>query len=108
MNDLTYPEEMLLIAIWRLKDEAYGYRIRELISDITGREFTYGNLYSVLGQLVRKEYVTKRTDENDSASRGRKKVFYSVSKDGIAALRASREVRNALWKGISGLAVEES
>lgn len=108
MNELTNLEEMLLIAIWRLKGEAYGYRIREFISDIIEKEFTYGNLYSVLGQLVKKEYVTKRTESGGGQRRGRKRVFYAVSNDGIRALRASREVHDTLWDGLTGLVPDES
>ena len=57
MNELTKIEEMLLIGIWRLKEDAYGYKIRKYISEIIQKDFTYGNLYSALGQLVKKGYV---------------------------------------------------
>ncbi len=101
MNDLTKIEEMLLIGIWRLKDEAYGYKIRQYISEIIQKDFTYGNLYSALNQLVKKEYVTKRSDPNDKQTKGKQKVYYSVTPSGIQALKSSRIVNNILWDGLS-------
>ncbi len=53
MKDLTKTEEIILLTIWRLKDEAYGVRIRRLISELIGKDFTYGNLYSALNQLTK-------------------------------------------------------
>jgi DNA-binding PadR family transcriptional regulator len=108
MNELTNIEEMFLIVIWRLKSEAYGYRIRNFISDRIEKEITYGNLYSVLSQLVKKGYVTKKADSSETQGRGKNRVFYSVSKEGINALQASKVVHNTLWEGISNLATEES
>ena len=57
MKELTKIEEILLVAIWRLKDRAYGVEIRKYVSEIIGKEFTYGHLYSALNQLVLKKYL---------------------------------------------------
>ena len=48
MKDLTKIEEILLLSIWELKDKAYGFKIRHHVSNIIGKDFTYGNLYSAL------------------------------------------------------------
>ena len=53
MKDLTKNEEILLLTIWELQDEAYGVRIRKHISELIGKDFTYGNLYSALNQLTK-------------------------------------------------------
>ncbi|HSG29751.1 MAG TPA: PadR family transcriptional regulator [Candidatus Krumholzibacterium sp.] len=108
MDGLTNIEEMFLIVIWRLKNEAYGYRIRGFISEQLGRDVSYGNLYSVLGQLVKKGYVTKQEERGASQGPGKKRIFYSVSREGLRALRDTKEVRETLWKGVSGLATEEN
>jgi len=101
MNDLTKTEEMLLICILRLKDEAYGYAIRKYITQLIGKDFTYGNLYSALSQLVKKSYVSKKTGSHDSQNKGKLKIYYAVSPSGINALKASREVHDILWDGIN-------
>jgi DNA-binding PadR family transcriptional regulator len=106
MDELTKIEEMLLIAIWRLNDEAYGYGIREYISRLIEKDFTYGNLYSGLSQLVKKGYVEKRTDGDGDQTRGRPRKFYCLTERGRQALRASRATWEALWDGISDSALE--
>jgi len=45
---LSVNEQIFLIAIWWLKDEAYGVSIRDKITEITGRTFTFGTLYNTL------------------------------------------------------------
>jgi len=53
MKDLTKFEEILLVTIWRLNNQAYGVQIRQQVNKLTKKSYTYGNLYSVLGQLRR-------------------------------------------------------
>lgn len=97
---LTKVEEILLLAIWQLADEAYGVRIRHHVSDLIGKDFTYGNLYSALNQLVKKKYVSKSVGEPTPDRRGRPKAFYSITPDGLKALNAAREMNEALWSNI--------
>ena len=87
MKDLTKTEEILLLTIWQLKDEAYGVRIRSRISELIERDFTYGNLYSALKQLTKKKYVVKSREEIVPARRGWQMMYYKLSPDGIKALK---------------------
>jgi len=86
MNELTKFEEILLSAIIKLGNEAYGFRIRRFISDEFGLDYTYGNIYSALGRLDKKGYVVKRTGECSPARRGKARVYYSISEDGRRSL----------------------
>lgn len=106
MKDLTKIEETLLLAIWRLKDDAYGVQIRKCVSQIIGKEFTYGNLYSALNQLSQKKYVTKTLGDPTPDRRGRRKIFYTVSPAGIKALKTAREMNQKMWEGISEYAFD--
>jgi len=106
MDDLTRMEETLLICIWRLKDEAYGYKIRKYVSELIQKDFTYGNLYSALNQLVKKGYVIKTPEKNAGQTHGKPRIFYAVSKEGIQALNASRKTYSLLWDGISDLGID--
>lgn len=101
MKELTKTEEILLMAIWRLKDDAYGVKIRQYISGLLGKEFTYGNLYSALNQLVKKKYVRKTLGEPTPDRRGRRKIYYTLSREGTKALQNARELHERLWAGIS-------
>lgn len=106
MKDLTKIEEILLIAIWRLEDEAYGVKIRQYVSNFLGKEFTYGNLYSALHQLSVKKYVDKSLGDPTPARRGRRKINYQVTARGREALRTAREMNKKLWTGLSDLAFD--
>jgi DNA-binding PadR family transcriptional regulator len=106
MKELTKTEEILLLAIWRLKDNAYGVKIRKHVSQILGKDFTYGNLYSALNQLSQKKYVRKTLGEPTPDRRGRRKIFYTVSPEGSKALKTAREMNEKMWKGISDYAFD--
>lgn len=106
MKELTKIEEILLVAIWRLKEEAYGVKIRQYVSELIEKEFTYGNLYSALNQLVIKKYVFKALGDPTPARRGRRKIFYSISPLGMQALKAAREMNEKLWQGISSYVLD--
>lgn len=101
MKELTKSEEILLLAIWRLKEDAYGVKIRENISKTTSKTYTFGTLYSTLEQLVKKEYVTKTPGEPTAERGGRRKIYYKVSPEGMKALKTARELERTIWDGIS-------
>jgi DNA-binding PadR family transcriptional regulator len=107
MKDLTKIEEMLLVAIWHLRDKAYGVKIRHYVSAIVGKELTYGHLYSALNQLVIKKYVNKSVGKTATQRLGRPRIFYSISPEGVNALKAAMEMNEKLWSGISRYALEK-
>ena len=106
MKELTKIEEILLLAIWKLKEDAYGVRIRQYASRITGKEFTYGNLYSALSQLAKKKYVRKTLGEPTPDRRGRRKIHYTVTDTGTKALKAAREMNQKMWEEIADYAFD--
>jgi len=100
MKELTKIEEILLLSIWKLEEEAYGVKIRQYVSRAIKKEFTYGNLYSALNQLVTKKYVTKRDGELVPERRGRRRIYYTVTRQGLEALRSAQELHENLWADI--------
>ena len=100
MKSLSVNEQIFLIAIWWLKDEAYGVKIRDKIKEMTGRTFTFGTLYNTLDNLAKKDYVTSRPVQILNQAGGNKRVYYTVTKTGLKALREARELQEAIWKGI--------
>lgn len=107
MKDLTKIEEILLVAIWHLKENAYGVRIRQHVSVVIGKELTYGHLYSALNQLTAKEYVEKFEGKSGARRLGRPRVYYSITPEGLEALKGSLEINEKLWSGISKCALEQ-
>ena len=107
MKDLTKIEEILLVAIWHLKEKAYGVKIRQYVSTVVEKELTYGHLYSALNQLVIKKYVNKSLGKTPDQRLGRPRIFYSISPDGVNALKAAMEMNEKLWSGISRYVLEK-
>jgi len=107
MKGLTKIEEILLVAIWHLKEKAYGVKIRQHVSQIVGKELTYGHLYSALNQLVTKKYVLKSVGQMSVKRLGRPRIYYSISPLGMEALKAAMDMNERLWSGISRYALEQ-
>ena len=107
MKDLTKIEEILLVAIWHLNDKAYGVKIRQYVTNAVGKELTYGHLYSALNQLVIKKYVNKSLGKTPAQRLGRPRIYYSISLEGVNALKAAMEMNEKIWFGVSRYALEK-
>ena len=64
-------EELVLLALVRLRENAYGVPIRREIADRTGRDVSFGAVYTTLERLERKGYVTSRMGEPTRERGGR-------------------------------------
>jgi len=100
MSKLTVNEEICLIAIWHLKDQAYGVNIRKKIRELTGRSVILGTLYNMLEQMMRKGYVDSRKGEPTFQRGGHNKIYYSLTREGEAALQEARELHEKLWNSM--------
>jgi PadR family transcriptional regulator PadR len=94
---LTRSEEIVLLAIWKLKDNAYGVTIRELVSKETGHEWSFGAIYKPLKKLVHKAYVEKTSSEPFAERGGRSKYLYSLTTAGEKALKEIRKIYKTVW-----------
>jgi len=101
MRALTVPEEILLTAIFRLEDNAYGVTVRKKIEEVTGKDIGYGTLYNILAQLVRKGYAVKTTGSPTPERGGRSKIYYRLTKPGIRALENARHLHHRIWDGLT-------
>jgi PadR family transcriptional regulator PadR len=97
---LTRWEEVYLLSIWELKDEAYGVAIKKLVSLKTRHVLSYGGLYFMLAQLVKKGFVVKTEGEPSPKRGGRRKYYYTLSEKGKKALRTSFEFQKSLWRDV--------
>jgi PadR family transcriptional regulator PadR len=108
MKELTLSESILLSAILRLEDGAYGVTIRKQVAQMTSRTYTYGTLYSSLDQMFRKGYVIKILGSPTSERGGRGKIFYKVTGEGKEALHSARELQRAIWDGIPEFSMDKA
>ncbi|MFC1563736.1 PadR family transcriptional regulator [candidate division KSB1 bacterium] len=106
MKLLSRSEEIILLAVWRLRDNAYGVTIREQVSKVTGHEWPFGAIYVPLDKLTRKRYVRKTIGDPTPERGGRRKCLYEVTSEGRRALKSIRQVQDNLWDGISQFAFD--
>ena len=104
MADLTKNEEIILLSIWRLNNEAYGVRLKKHIKQITNQDWNYGTLYTTLDQLVRKGLILKKEGSPLPERGGRRKIYYLLSSEGQRSLQQAHSLQKALWDGITTIA----
>jgi len=97
---LSLWEEVYLLSIWELKDNAYGVAIKRLVSQKTKRILSYGGLYFMLAQLAKKGLVVKTEGEPSPQRGGRRKFYYALTARGKKALRTSFEFQKSLWRDV--------
>lgn len=99
-------EQIVLLAILRLEENAYGVSIREEIRRCIGRTVTPGAIYTTLERLEAKGLVTSTPGEPTAERGGRAKCMYTVTKQGCKLLRQAQLAFRAMAAGLEIL--EES
>ena len=107
MAELTKNEEILMIAILHLKENAYGVHIRRQIKETTGKQWNYGTLYRMLDQLVKKNLLERKEGDPMPERGGRRKNYYSLAPFGVKALRDAYALQKTLWNGNTQMALEK-
>jgi len=106
MKLLSRVEEIILLAIWKLKGNAYGVTIKDEVSGATGKDWAFGAIYVPLDKLTQKEYVKKIISGPTAVRGGRSKCLYELTDEGKYALKEIRGVQDAIWKGVSDVAFD--
>lgn len=96
-------EQMVLLAILRRGDDAYGLAIKKELESVAGRSPSSGSLYTTLDRLQRKGMVTSRAGDASSDRGGRPRRYLRVTPEGVGALAQSRGRLIALWDGVEGV-----
>jgi DNA-binding PadR family transcriptional regulator len=93
-------EEIVLLAVLNLGNEAYGVTIRREVSAATERDVSIGAVYATLDRLERKGYVNSWQGEATPERGGRAKRYFRVEGAGIRALNETSAARNRLSAGL--------
>ncbi len=96
-------EQLVLLAILRLPDGAYGLRIQEEIEDRAHRTASLGMVYTALERLEQKNLVTSWSGGSTSERGGRSKRFFQVKAAGMQALRKSLAATKKMAEGVEVL-----
>ncbi len=108
MNLLSRSEEIVLLSVWRLQDNAYGVTIRALVSESTQRSWSIGAIYAPLYRLERKGLVRSLPGEPSPERGGRRKIYYSLTPGGKKALLRMKHVHDVLWEKSKPIQVDET
>ena len=106
MKLLTRAEELILLAIWRLGEEAYCVPILDQVQEVSNKKWTLGSIYITLHRLENKEFAESELGKPTAERGGKSKRFYTVTSAGVEALRATHLVEKAMWDGIEGIVYE--
>jgi DNA-binding PadR family transcriptional regulator len=93
-------EQLLLLALVRLKDDAYGLRIREVIEARTGRTVSPGAVYTALDRLERRDLVSSRLGDPTPQRGGKRKRYYRLEPAGAQLLRESQDALARMARGL--------
>ncbi len=100
MKRLTVIEETVMLAIYRLKDNAYSVTIHQKILEMTGKNVIIGALFNTLKQLYRKGYLIKTLEKPVQGKGGKNIILYQISEEGFKALEQTRAMHIKIWNEI--------
>lgn len=106
MKVLNGNDEILLLTILALKENAYGATIMQHLTEVTDREWSIGAIYDPLYRLEKAGYVRSFLTPPTSERGGRSKRVYMVTKRGLEALHQHQKIRSRISQNLSGLSSE--
>jgi len=92
-------EQLVLLAILRLGDEAYAVPIRALIKEDAGADLSRGTIYVTLERLERKGYVTSWFSDPQAMRGGKARRFFRLKPLGVEAIKAAKSGLDRLAEG---------
>lgn len=98
-------EEVVMLTVGVLYDEAYGVSIKKEIETRLSRKVSVGALQSALKRLENKGYLQSREGESTQERAGRPKRYFTITAHGKNALEYTRSTRNELWDAIPKVAL---
>jgi PadR family transcriptional regulator PadR len=96
-------EQLILLALARLGEDAYGVTIRQMLESRTGRQPSFGAIYSTLRRLEQKGLVRSYLGEPEAVRGGRAKKHVVLTPRGREAMRDAHRAVVRMAEGIAGL-----
>ena len=93
-------EHIIVLALLRLTDQAYGVTVRQEIELRTNREVSIGAVYATLDRLEAKGYVKSHRGDPTPERGGRAKRFFRVTAKGIAAVSRTQRALESMTEGL--------
>jgi PadR family transcriptional regulator PadR len=96
-------EQLVLLAILQLENNAYGLNVMKEMKERAGRSVSRGALYAVFDRLEGKGVVASRFGDPIPGRGGKPRRYMSVTPEGVAALQEARSAWHSLSEGLGGI-----
>ncbi len=93
-------EQQVLLAVWRLGDDAYGTTVRDELEARIGRVVAQGAIYTTLVRLEKKGLVGSAMSDPTPVRGGKAKRFFRITPEGVQGVQAARSAMDRLWDGL--------
>lgn len=98
-------EEVILLLVGIMGEEAYAFKIAEEFESQTSRAVSIGSVHSTLNRLTEKGFLTSEMGSPTSQRGGRRKRIYVITAFGQRVLKESRDFRMSLWNQYPALSM---
>src|SRR5579871_2524606 len=96
-------ELMVLLAILRVSEDAYGVPIARELEESSGKDVLLGSVYAALDRLEAKGLVCSRLGDPTPERGGRAKKYFKLTAKGVREVRTAQRTLTKLWKGLPAL-----
>ena len=93
-------EQAVLLALVRLRDEAYGRRVLSEVCERLQRDVAAGALYTTLDRLEQRGLISSHLEAGDAVRAGRPRRYYAIEHAGVRALNDARAAVQHMWRGV--------
>lgn len=93
-------EQLVLLAVVRLDDDAYGVTVRREIERVSGRPASTTATYAALERMEQRALVTSWVGDSTPVRGGRAKKHFRLTSEGAAALHDARTEMERMWEGL--------
>lgn len=107
MKFLSRPEELVLLAVWRLKENAYCVPIKKQLVKVTSHDWSFGAVYDPLDRLEKKGFLESYLSDPTAKRGGKRKRIYKLTPNGVLELIKIKRIIDEVWDGIPLKALKE-
>ncbi|MCA8895972.1 MAG: helix-turn-helix transcriptional regulator [Hyphomicrobiales bacterium] len=101
-KDLSLLEQRIMLAILRQHPNAYGVSIQDEIRTRSGKDYSFGSIYTALGRLEDNGFIESRAGEASATRGGRRKLYFELTGMGSRVLDQELNATDALRVGVPG------
>lgn len=98
MKLLTHKEELIMMAVFNLGENAYLIAIQEFVNELLGKEASLTSIHLPLSRLEKAGFLKAEFGEATAVRGGRRKKIYKISKQGQLALKEYKKVHDEIWE----------